>query len=493
MPDQGNDQNTTSTVNVISARNQNDSSGEKRRLLRKHKSLLLICQVICNCTIVGVGLLVCIFFKMDSVPALYRLLLIITIFLVLVIYPAFNVYKQTSQFYKMAARITLAWFTTIAILIVMGFLTKTSESFSREIIITWFMLVTLVQIPLLRLNYLAVTYYRKNHTKPINSIVIGLGRTARFFSEKIDKNHWLPDKVLGMVNGYETAIPASIITQLKFPMLGEVVDIKGIIKKYNIKRIYVSLPLKHSAKVEKLNEYLLDCQVDVIWVLDISDWKLMNHSVREVAGLPLLSLNESPVNVDRVQIRVKHILDKLIALLMIVILSPVLIIAAIAVKLSSPGPVIYKQSRHGFNGEEITIFKFRSMTEHKDAQVVQAQKGDMRITKVGAFIRRTSIDELPQLFNVLQGGMSLVGPRPHAVAHNDFYSEKINKYMARHRIKPGITGLAQISGCRGETETVEKMADRVCYDMEYINHWSLWGDFKILIKTPISLLGKDIY
>jgi putative colanic acid biosynthesis UDP-glucose lipid carrier transferase len=276
-------------------------------------------------------------------------------------------------------------------------------------------------------------------------------------------------------------------------MLGEVQDICDIIKNNDIKRVYLSLPLKHSAKVEHLNELLLDCQVDVIWVLDVSDWKLMNYSVREVAGLPLLSLNESPVNVDRVQIRVKHISDKLIALLMIIGLSPVLIASAIAVKLSSPGPLIYRQKRHGFNGEEITIFKFRSMTVHEDTEVKQAQKGDTRITKVGSFLRRSSIDELPQLFNVLQGSMSLVGPRPHAIAHNDYYSEKINKYMARHRIKPGITGLAQISGCRGETETVDKMADRVRFDMEYINNWSLWGDIKILIKTPLSLLGKDIY
>jgi putative colanic acid biosynthesis UDP-glucose lipid carrier transferase len=178
---------------------------------------------------------------------------------------------------------------------------------------------------------------------------------------------------------------------------------------------------------------------------------------------------------------------------MIIGLSPVLIASAIAVKLSSPGPLIYRQKRHGFNGEEITIFKFRSMTVHEDTEVKQAQKGDTRITKVGSFLRRSSIDELPQLFNVLQGSMSLVGPRPHAIAHNDYYSEKINKYMARHRIKPGITGLAQISGCRGETETVDKMADRVRYDMEYINNWSLWGDIKILLKTPLSLLGKDIY
>ena len=464
-----------------------------RRLLQTHKSFLLIAQVIINCIIVSSVLIICTWVKLETVSSLYRLLCFISIFLVLLIYPLFNIYQQSDKFYEMAIRISMAWVTTVALLIVMAFVSKTSELYSREIIITWFILVALIQIPLLRLKYLFVAQYCKKHTKPINSLVVGLGLTARKFSIKIDNNHWLPDKIVGMVNGYEEEVSASISLQLKYPLLGKVTEIKKIIKDHSIERIYVSLPLKYAEKVEILNEYLLDCQVDVIWILDVSDWHLMHHSVREVAGMLLMSLNESPINVDRVQISVKHMLDKLIALLMIIIFSPVLIIAAIAVKISSPGPLIYKQKRHGFNGEEITIYKLRSMKENEDTNVQQAKKGDMRITKVGAFIRKTSIDELPQLINVLQGNMSLVGPRPHAIVHNDYYSEKIYKYMARHRIKPGITGLAQVSGCRGETETIDKMADRVNYDMEYINHWSLWGDLIILIKTPMSLLSKDIY
>jgi len=470
-----------------------NKSDRPRRLLRKHESLFFICQSTLNCALVALVLACCVLYKTQEIASLYRLLIVFSIFLVAVIYPAFNVYKQTNQFYKMALRITLAWASTVAVLIIVAFLTKTSEMYSREVIIEWFLIVAVLQIPMLRLNYLAVSYYRKKHTKPINSLVIGLGRTARFFSKKIHNNHWLPDKVIGMVNGYGDHIPESITRQLEFPLLGEVQDIECILQANDIKRIYISLPLKHAAKVEALNERLLDSQVDVIWVLDVSDWNLMNHSIRELAGMPLLSLNESPVNVSRIQIRVKHFLDKCIALCMAIVLSPMLIAAAVAVKLSSAGPVLFKQKRHGFNGEEISIYKFRSMRLHDDNEVKQAQKGDDRITKVGAFLRRTSIDELPQLLNVLEGSMSLVGPRPHAVAHNDFYSEKISKYMARHRIKPGITGLAQISGCRGETETIEKMEARVKYDMEYINNWTLSADFKILIKTPLSLFSKEIY
>jgi putative colanic acid biosynthesis UDP-glucose lipid carrier transferase len=179
--------------------------------------------------------------------------------------------------------------------------------------------------------------------------------------------------------------------------------------------------------------------------------------------------------------------------LAIIVFSPLLLAIAIAVKLSSPGPIIFKQQRHGWNGKIINVWKFRSMRVHDDQHVQQASRQDSRITAVGRFIRRTSIDELPQLFNVLQGHMALVGPRPHAVAHNDYYTGKISAYMARHRIKPGITGLAQISGCRGETETIDKMQKRVEIDLAYINNWSLWLDIKILIKTPFTLLSKDIY
>ena len=479
-----------SAVNI-----QADTFGHSRprRLLRKHESLLLICQVLGNSAVVALALIFCTLYKMQDVPSLYRLLLVIAVFTVFVVYPLSGVYKQTEKFYTMAFRISIAWMATIAVLIVLAFLTKTSELYSREVIITWFLAVALVQVPLLRLNYFAVSMYRKNHTKPINTLIIGLGRTARTFSQKIHNNHWIPDKVIGMVNGYDTDIPESISQQLTFPLLGEMQNIENIIKQHKIKRIYISLPLKYAARVEALNEQLLDCHVDVIWVLDITDWKLMNHSIREVAGMPLLSLNESPITVSRVMIRIKHLSDKIIAATMLFALAPLMITIALAVKFTSAGPVLFKQKRHGYDGKEIFIWKYRSMRLHDDADVKQATKGDDRITKVGAFIRRTSIDELPQLFNVLQGSMSLVGPRPHAIAHNDYYSDKISTYMARHRIKPGITGLAQISGCRGETETVEKMQKRVEFDMQYINHWSLWEDFKILVKTPLSLVSKDIY
>ena len=238
---------------------------------------------------------------------------------------------------------------------------------------------------------------------------------------------------------------------------------------------------------------LLGANVDVVWVPDLNSLTLLNHSVKVVDGLPAIYLNESPLTSRPTAALSKSLMEKSVALLAIILLSPVLAIIALAVKINSPGPVFFKQDRHGWNGKVIQVWKFRSMRVHDDKEVKQASRNDSRITPVGRFIRRTSLDELPQLFNVLQGRMALVGPRPHAVAHNNFYSGKILAYMARHRIKPGITGLAQISGCRGETDTIDKMQRRVEIDLQYINSWSLWLDLKILVKTPFTLLSKDIY
>jgi len=222
--------------------------------------------------------------------------------------------------------------------------------------------------------------------------------------------------------------------------------------------------------------------------------QLLNHSVREVGGLPLIFLNESPMTSTRTGILFKDIMDRSVAAFLLLLLLPCFALVALAIKFTSRGPVFFKQERHGWDGSVLKIWKFRSMRLHDEgAEVTQASRGDKRVTPIGKYLRRTSVDELPQLVNVLFGDMSLVGPRPHALAHNEFYDDHIDAYLARHRIKPGITGLAQINGCRGETEEVSKMLERVQYDVEYINNWSLWLDIKILIKTPLALFSKDIY
>jgi putative colanic acid biosynthesis UDP-glucose lipid carrier transferase len=209
--------------------------------------------------------------------------------------------------------------------------------------------------------------------------------------------------------------------------------------------------------------------------------------MRNMDGVPVVSLLESPfVGLNGL---VKRLTDIVLASLILILIAPVLLVVAIGVKLGSPGPVIFRQRRNGLDGDEIVVYKFRSMRVMENGpQVTQATKGDPRVTPFGAFIRRTSLDELPQFVNVLQGRMSIVGPRPHAVAHNEQYRPIIRSYMVRHKVKPGITGWAQVNGCRGETDVVEKMAARVHYDLEYLRNWSLGLDLRIIARTVRQML-----
>jgi putative colanic acid biosynthesis UDP-glucose lipid carrier transferase len=217
---------------------------------------------------------------------------------------------------------------------------------------------------------------------------------------------------------------------------------------------------------------------------------LIQGRVDSIGGLPVVAVCESPFYAFNGI--VKRVSDFLFALAILVLISPLMIAIAAGVKLSSPGPVLFKQRRYGLDGKRIVVYKFRSMTVAEDGDVVrQATRNDSRVTKFGAFLRRTSLDELPQFINVLQGRMSVVGPRPHAVAHNEMYRKLIRGYMIRHKVKPGVTGLAQVNGFRGETETVEKMKARIDYDLAYLRNWSLLLDLRIILKTLVVVLQRQ--
>jgi putative colanic acid biosynthesis UDP-glucose lipid carrier transferase len=310
--------------------------------------------------------------------------------------------------------------------------------------------------------------------------------------KSVNQNRWLPDSVVGIVDDCPEA--RDRWDESLCSVLGETSDIEAIVSNNRIRRVYIALPLQRSETLSDLYHTLLKCNIDVIWAPDIFSLPLLNHSSREVAGVPLLALSESPMAAES-RLIAKSAIDIVIASTMLLALSPLMIATAVAVKLSSPGPVLFRQKRHGWDGRIIEVWKFRSMKVHEEAgdSVTQASRHDARVTRVGRFIRRTSIDELPQLFNVLNGSMSLVGPRPHAVQHNDYYSQHIGTYMSRLRLKPGLTGLAQIKGYRGETAELMLMEQRVKYDIEYINTWSIWLDLEILLKTPRALLSPNVY
>ena len=426
------------------------------------------------------------YYETDAVDFHYRMLAILTLLVSVPVYSAFQVYYKKHDYINGLARLLLGWTITLACLFTIGFISIASDLFSREVIMTWSLLGYVVQIlPYLLMHHLSKHYHQKfNHQ--YNSLIIGTNGIALKLADTFSKQNHFP--LVGLVS----AVPANSVARSPL-IVGELEELRSLITTHDIRRLYIALSLSEAQHIEDLYIDLLDLNVDVVWVPDLDSMMLLNHSVSEVGGFPAIHLNESPLTSYPTAALSKALVDRFVSLTALICLSPLLVAVAVAVKLSSPGPILFKQHRHGWNGKIIKVWKFRSMRVHDDKHVQQASRQDSRVTAVGRFLRRSSIDELPQLFNVLQGHMALVGPRPHAIAHNDYYTGKIHAYMARHRIKPGITGLAQISGCRGETDTIDKMQKRVEIDLDYINNWSLWLDIKILIKTPFTLISKDIY
>jgi putative colanic acid biosynthesis UDP-glucose lipid carrier transferase len=246
--------------------------------------------------------------------------------------------------------------------------------------------------------------------------------------------------------------------------------------------------MRHVQRVLDLLEDLRDTTASIYYVPDVFVFDLIQSRTGEILGMPVVAMCETPFFGYRGVI--KRLTDVTFSLAGLLLLSPLLLAVAIAVKLSSPGPVIFKQRRYGLDGREIRVFKFRTMSVVEDGDSIrQATRDDSRITPIGRVLRRYSIDELPQLLNVVIGNMSLVGPRPHAVAHNEEYRKLIKGYMMRHKVLPGITGLAQINGCRGETAKLEEMKARIEFDLDYLRRWSPALDLKILVKTVLMLLG----
>ncbi|QOY64066.1 undecaprenyl-phosphate glucose phosphotransferase [Lysobacter sp. H21R4] len=313
------------------------------------------------------------------------------------------------------------------------------------------------------------------------AVVVGATAEASRIVETLKRERWAGIRVQGW---FSTPVDNGRIDSI--PRLGDMTTLAAYVEERRINQVWIALPLSAQSQIDTALAALRHSTADIKLVPDLFGLRLLNHSIGQIAGLPVIHLRDSPL--DGYGHLVKAIEDKVLASLILVLIAPLLVLIAIGVKLSSPGPVLFRQKRHGRDGKVIKVWKFRSMRVHQEAEgkVTQARKQDTRITPFGAFLRRTSLDELPQFWNVLQGTMSIVGPRPHAIAHNHEYKEVVQDYMQRHRIKPGITGWAQVNGLRGETDTVEKMAARVEYDLYYVQNWSLWFDLRIILITAIK-------
>jgi putative colanic acid biosynthesis UDP-glucose lipid carrier transferase len=278
------------------------------------------------------------------------------------------------------------------------------------------------------------------------------------------------------------------------PVSGGLDDLLPFVRSNPVQEIMVALPWDREEEISDVLTRLREAPIDVSLAPEPLGYMLMERRVRHLGDLPMTVVQEPPLS--GWNLILKSLEDRIGSALIILMLSPVLLVLAILIRLDSPGPAIFRQQRYGFNNNVFTVYKFRSMrNDVGDAKGgAQATKGDPRITRIGAFIRKTSLDELPQLFNVLKGDMSLVGPRPHAVAHNEEYAGIIDQYLSRHKVKPGITGWAQVHGLRGETDTPDKMEKRVQYDLYYIDNWSLWLDIRILIRTLlVGFVNENAY
>jgi putative colanic acid biosynthesis UDP-glucose lipid carrier transferase len=392
----------------------------------------------------------------------------------------------------LAGRIGLAWFVVVAGLLLLGYATKTSEEFSRRALFAWFVatpaILVLAQLGIQR--WLRRLLISSRNTR--RAVIVGSTQMALELARVLASRPELGLRLHGVFLDERSGdLPLDAKAEALLRSAGAVdLPADGSVRDYvNARRIDAVFVARHTTSpgTQALLAELRDTTSSVYLIPDVSLYDLIQARVANIDTVPIIALCESPLHGTRGLS--KRITDVVIASALLVAAAPVMLLIAVAIRLDSPGRILFRQDRHGLGGERIVVYKFRTMTvEENGPHIRQATRDDPRVTRVGRFLRRTSLDELPQLINVLQGRMSLVGPRPHAVAHNDEYRKLISGYMVRHKVAPGITGLAQVSGYRGETSTLDDMRRRVQYDLEYLRHWCWLLDMKILLRTLVLVI-----
>ncbi|MEO9296560.1 undecaprenyl-phosphate glucose phosphotransferase [Devosia alba] len=389
-------------------------------------------------------------------------------------------------------RVLAAWTLVMVVLAVGIFFLKASDLFSRVWLASWFFGgAVLLVVYRMALRALVMVWTRQGRLRRRTAIVGG-GSDAEILIEQIRASASNDIAMLGLFDDrIDDRSPDSVAG---VPKLGKVADLIEFARRTTVDLVIVSMPLSAEKRVLDMLTQLWVLPVDIRLSAHMSKLKFTNKAYSYVGDIAVFDMADRPISDWNLVF--KWVFDKVVALTALVLLSPVMIAAAIAIKLESKGPVFFMQQRHGFNNELINIYKFRSMrSDMLDSGAAKlVTRGDQRVTRVGKFIRKTSIDELPQLFNVLKGELSIVGPRPHALqakADNKLYYDAVEGYFARHRVKPGMTGWAQINGWRGETDTIDKIMQRVNHDLYYIEHWSILFDLYIVMMTPVRLLNFE--
>ena len=382
--------------------------------------------------------------------------------------------------------IAINWVWVAGLLLLTGFATGYIREFTQIVIVTWLWAAPVTEFGVHLVLRAAAPGLMRLQGPMQRAIIVGMNEQGSALASRIRETPYSRISLLGFIDSRD---PKRLATLGNNKLLGKLESLAQVVQDNHIQLIYLSLPMASQPRILQVLDDLKDTTASIYFVPDMFFTDLIQGHTGAVCGMPVISVCETPFRgADGV---LKRASDLVLSVLILALIMPLLLAVALAVRFTSPGPIIFKQRRYGLDGGEIVVYKFRSMTVTEDGNSIrQAAKGDSRITPLGAFMRRTSIDELPQFFNVLQGRMSIVGPRPHAVAHNELYRKLIKGYMVRHKVRPGITGWAQVNGYRGETVTLDKMQGRIDYDLDYLRNWSVRLDIHIILKT-IRLVLKD--
>jgi putative colanic acid biosysnthesis UDP-glucose lipid carrier transferase len=396
---------------------------------------------------------------------------------------------QGIAFEREVACATATWIFTFMMIGTLGQFAQVATEMVGTSLLVWF-LASLVFSLSARMFLRWIYRWRTDHgIHTRNYAVVGINGLGIQLARNIDATPDLGLKLMGFYDDRPDERTETLPDDFS-KKLGSLTDLIDSAKQRQVQVIFITLPMRAEERIRSLIQQLADSTVSVYIVPDLFVFQMLHSRWSDVQGIPIVSVFENPLyGVDGA---LKRGLDVALALIGLVILAIPMALIAVAVKLTSKGPVFFRQLRYGLDGKPIRVWKFRSMTVMENgSQVQQAQRNDGRLTPLGGVLRRTSLDELPQLFNVLTGSMSLVGPRPHANAHNEYYRNQIQGYMLRHKVKPGITGLAQVNGCRGETETLDKMESRIKFDHQYIREWTIWLDLRIIFQTFRVIASKQ--
>ncbi len=416
-----------------------------------------------------------------SLPGAY---LILTVIVFSITFPGTS--RLNKPWPALIVSVFLNWAWAGGLLVLTGFAAGYEREFDHEAIVTWLVAAPFVQLGFHMLLRITAPFLVTLQGPPRRAIIVGMNEQGVALAGRVGDTPYSRIEFAGF---FDDRHLKRLDASGDYRMLGSLAELPQFVRDKDIQLIYLSIPMASQPRILQVLDELKDTTASIFFVPDMFVTDLIQGRTGSVCGMPVISVCETPFTGSNGVI--KRLSDIVLSILILILIAPVLLGVAIAVRHGSPGPIIFRQRRYGLDGKEIVVYKFRSMTVTEDgAAVQQATKNDSRITPLGAFLRKTSIDELPQFVNVLQGRMSIVGPRPHAVAHNELYRKLIKGYMVRHKVKPGITGWAQVNGFRGETDTLEKMQGRIDYDLDYLRNWSLKLDLHIIFKT-IRLVAGD--